>query len=255
MGLFDTHCHIQFPDYELDADEVRQAAIDEGVDKLLVVGCSLIDSRLAIDYAKRHTGVWASIGLHPHEAGVYTHDHKALQKFHELAKKPEVVAIGETGLDYYYKNSSPYAQKQMFRFQLDVALEHKLPLIFHVREAFDDFFEIVDHYPGVKGVVHSFTAGPKELTGVIERGFYVGLNGIITFNTDQRLDRAIEAVPLERVIFETDAPFLTPKPHRGKICEPKHAKFTAEFFADKRGKSLDEVAELSTKNAMELFGL
>lgn len=253
--LVDTHCHIQFPDYPLDADGVREAAVAEGVTRLLVVGCTLKDSQAAVDYAKGRDGVWASIGLHPHEAAVYEHDHKALQAFHDLATEPKVVAIGETGLDYYYEHSPREPQKRMLKFQLDVATEHNLPLIFHVRDAFEDFWPIVDEYSGIRGVVHSFSATTKELDLALSRGFYVGLNGIMTFTKDDRQLAAAKKVPLDRLLLETDAPFLTPVPFRGKICEPKHVRVTAEFLAKLRGESLEHVAQATTNNAKKLFGI
>src|SRR3989344_841306 len=144
MELTDTHCHIHFPDYELDPEETVQNAEKSGVKNLLCVGCSLPDSKLAIDFAEGHQNVWATIGLHPHEGAVYVHDHPALQQFHSLASKSKVVAIGETGLDYHYNHSPKKDQQKLLKFQIDVAIEHKLPLVFHVREAYDDFWRIFD---------------------------------------------------------------------------------------------------------------
>lgn len=253
MQFVDTHCHIQFPDYQLDPDEVRQSAIDAGVTRLLCVGCTLPDSELAIKYAARHDGVWASIGLHPHEAEVYVDDHDALQRFHSLARKPKVVAIGETGLDYYYNNSPKADQIKLLRFQLDMAVEHKLPLIFHVRDAFGDFWPIFDEYRGLKGVVHSFTATEVELDQILQRGLYVGLNGIMTFTKSPTQLDAAKKIPLENLVLETDAPFLTPVPFRGKICEPRHVGVTAAFLAELRGESLEQLAAATTRNAKSLF--
>ena len=139
LELVDTHCHIQFPDYELDAEQVIADAKADGVSRLVVVGCSVPDSEMAVSFAGRHDNVWASIGLHPHEGARYVHDHKALQHFRSLADKPKVVAIGEIGLDYYYEHSPKEDQIKLLRFQLDLAAEHNLPVIFHVRDAFEDF--------------------------------------------------------------------------------------------------------------------
>lgn len=255
MQLFDTHCHIHFPDYELDPDEVRQAAAADSVMRLLCVGCTLADSELAVAYANGVEDVWATIGLHPHEGAVYVHDHKALRRFRELADAPKVVAIGETGLDFYYNNSPKADQEKLLRFQLDLAVERSLPLIFHVRDAFPDFWKIFDGYKGLRGVVHSFSATPKELDAALSRGLYVGLNGIMTFTKDGRQLDAAKQVPLNRLLLETDAPFLTPKPFRGKICEPKHVRVTAEFLAELRGESLENLADATTHNARELFNI
>lgn len=253
MQLVDTHCHIHFPDYELDPDEVRLAAFDAGVRHLICVGCTLIDSQGAVEYAAKHDGVWASIGLHPHEADLYVHDHRELQRFRSLVSNRKVVAIGETGLDYYYGHSSPKNQQKLLRFQLDIASMNKLPLIFHVRDAFDDFWPIFDEYKGLRGVIHSFTATEKVLEQILDRNLYIGLNGIMTFTKNPEQLHAAKKVPLNRLLLETDAPFLTPVPFRGKICEPGHVVVTAEFLAKLRDETLENLAAVTTQNARNLF--
>lgn len=220
---------------------------------MLCVGCRLKDSQAAIAFADRYDGVWASIGLHPHEASRYVDDQGKLQQFRNLAKGKKVVAIGEIGLDYYYEHSPKAAQQQLLRFQLDIAKENNLPVIFHVRDAFDDFWEIFDEYQGIRGVVHSFTATEKELAQILERGLYVGLNGIMTFTRDSAQLKAAQKVPIDRLLLETDAPFLTPVPFRGTICEPRHVVETATFLATLRGEDLGVLAAATTKNAQELF--
>lgn len=264
MEFVDTHCHIHFPDYQLDPDDVRQQAANDGVTRLICVGCTLSDSQAGVEYASRHDNVWASIGLHPHEASIYVHDHESLQKFRSLADKPKVVAIGEIGLDYYYQHSSAEDQKKMLKFQLDIAAAHNLPLIFHIRDAapaahggqaFDDFWPIFDSYSGLRGVVHSFSATAKELEQIVARGLFVGLNGIMTFSKDAAQLEAAMAVPLDNLVLETDAPFLTPAPFRGKVCEPKHVRVTAEFLSNLRGESLEALAAATTLNARKLFNI
>ncbi len=255
MQLTDTHCHIQFKDYPIDPEEAIKNAREEGVNRLIVVGCTLPDSQDAAEFAATHKGVWASIGLHPHEGSRYVHDHHALQQFRELATKPKVVAIGETGLDYFYNNAPKANQLKLLRFQLDMAAEFSLPLIFHVRDAFDDFFKVFDEYKGLRGVVHSFTATKKELEALLSRGLYVGLNGIMTFTNKSQQLEAAKAVPSDRLLLETDAPFLTPSPFRGKMCEPKHVRATAEFLAELRAEAVSDLAESSTANAIKLFNL
>lgn len=255
MEFVDTHCHIHFPDYELDPAEVIRDAKDAGVSRLLCVGCTLPDSIVAIGMAAKHNNIWATIGLHPHEGARYVHDHHALQQFRGLASKPKVVAIGETGLDYHYTHSSKADQEKILRFQLDLAAMHNLPLIFHVREAFDDFFKIIDEYPGVRGVVHSFSAGRSELDEILDRGIHVGVNGITTFTKDTEHLAAAKAIPLSRLLLETDAPFLTPVPFRGRICQPKHVAVTARFLAELRSESLESIATATTNNAITFFNL
>ena len=251
--IFDTHCHIQFDDYGLDPADVIESARLAGVTRMMSVGCSLHDSQQAIEMASKYDNVWASIGLHPHEASRYVDDESAIQSFRGIANSPKVVAIGETGLDYFYNHSSKEDQKKMLRLQLDIASQHDLALIFHIREAFDDFWEIFDTYKGIRGVVHSFTAGPKELAQVLERGLYVGLNGIITFTKNIEQLEAIKSMPLQSILLETDAPFLTPVPLRGTICSPEHARLTADFLAKLRDESIELVASVTTQNALNLF--
>lgn len=255
IELVDTHCHIHFPDYSLDPDEVRDAATQDGVTRLICVGCTLPDSQAAVTYAKSHDNVWASIGLHPHESSIYVDDHESLQKFRGLASNPKVIAIGETGLDYYYEHSSKSDQQKLLRFQLDLAVEHNLPLIFHVRDAFDDFLPIFDEYQGLTGVIHSFTATLKEVEESISRGLYIGLNGIMTFTKNSAQLEAAKAIPLDKLLLETDAPYLTPVPFRGTICQPKHVRVTAEFLSKLRGEDLEALGAATTANAKRLFKL
>jgi len=208
-----------------------------------------------VKYAKNNKKVWAAIGLHPHEASKYINDSAGLQALSDLAAKPKVVAVGEIGLDYYYNHSGHEDQKQLLHFQLKLAQKHNLPVILHVRNAFDDFWPIFDEYSGLKGVVHSFTATTAELQQILARGLYVGLNGIVTFTQQAEQIEAIKAVPLDSMLLETDAPYLTPVPFRGKICQPKYVRVTGEFLANLRGESLDTMASVTTANARKLFSI
>lgn len=265
LEFVDTHCHIHFPDYELEEDVVIAQAIEAGVTRMMCVGCTLEDSKLAVTMAARNKRVWASIGLHPHEAKHYVNNEHALQEFHALASKSRVVAVGEIGLDYYYGHSDASDQKALLRYQLTVAQEHNLPVIFHVRDhkgmtiadkssVWHDFWAIYDEFK-LPGVIHSFSAGTKELAAILERNLYVGLNGIMTFTKDEQQLAAAKAVPLQKMVMETDAPFLTPKPYRGTMCEPKHVAITAAFLSELRGEHLEDLARATTQNARRLFNL
>lgn len=267
MQLVDTHCHIHEAagDDDVaakwhkagirDAVPLLAAAKTAGVTRVVCVGCTVADSNLAVDFAQRQPGAWASIGIHPHEAQRYLHEARSLEEFAALATRPKVVAVGECGLDYFYNHSPKAAQERMLRFQIELALQHNLPMIFHVREAFDDFWPVFDSYPGIRGVVHSFTAGERELAHILERGLYVGLNGIMTFTKHVKQLDAAKAVPLKRLLLETDAPFLTPQPLRGTINEPKHVQEVAKFLAELRGETLADLTAATTTNARQLFGL
>jgi TatD DNase family protein len=254
MSLVDTHCHIHFSDYKLDPLEVVKAARGAGVNGMVCVGCDLASSLGAINFAAGKEGIYASIGLHPHEANKYAGDEAAKKQFAQLVGRPKVVAVGECGLDYFYEFSPREDQIKLFKFQLDLAKRCDLPAIFHIREAFDDFWSIFDSYSGVRGVVHSFSAGPKELTGIIDRGLYVGLNGIMTFTKKPEQLEAAKTVPLERLLLETDSPYLTPSPYRGTINQPKNVRIVAKFLSNLRGESLEGLATATTKNAARLFG-
>ncbi len=253
MQLVDTHCHIHFPDYQLDPETVRTDAAADGVTKLMLVGCTLEDSQLAIRFADSHDNCWATIGLHPHEGSVYANDKMALATFAALAKEPKVVAIGETGLDFHYDHSPREQQFSLLEFQLQLAQDNNLPLVLHIRDAFEDFWPVFDRFKGLRAVVHSFSAHQKQLDAALSRGLYIGLNGIMTFTKDNEQLDAARNVPLNRLLLETDAPFLTPSPYRGRICEPKHVRVTAEFLANLRGESLEQLASATTKNATTLF--
>ncbi len=247
--LVDTHCHIHEP-YELPLEEVFSRAAQDGVDEMICVGTSEDSSRQAVEFSGIHDGVYASIGVHPHD----TKDGYA-----EIAKiagtSSKIVAVGEIGLDYFYTHSARETQIEALKAQIEVALKHNLPIIFHVREAFDDFWPIFESYDGIRGVLHSFTDSKENMEKAISKGLYIGVNGISTFTKDETQKTMFDAIPLDRILFETDAPFLTPAPYRGKVNEPAYVKVVAEYHAQRRGMSLKEISRASTHNARALFQL
>lgn len=269
LELVDTHCHIQsvgqkvgerstremWAKSELKPDDVVSGANQAGVNKLICVGCDLDDSRLAIEFARQHQGCYASIGLHPHEAKLFAGQSDKLKSFTALATDPHVVAVGECGLDFYYSHSPKEAQIGVLKFQIELALERDLPMIFHVREAFDDFWPIFDKYDGVKGVLHSYTDNSKNLQEAVKRGLYIGVNGIATFAKDPSQLDVYKSIPLDNLLLETDAPFLTPTPYRGSVNEPKRLGAVADFLAKLRDETLADLAQATTYNAQKLFGL
>jgi TatD DNase family protein len=273
MELVDTHCHIQSIGQaegervtrelwakakakaeDLTADKVVADAAAAGVTRIVCVGCDLYDSRLAVDFVQKRQNCWASVGIHPHEALHYQGGRK-VPEFAALASRPKVVAIGECGLDYYYEHSPKTDQLKVLEFQIELALAADLPLIFHVREAFDDFWLVLDGYSDVRGVLHSYTDSAANLAKAMERGLYVGVNGIATFTKDQAQLDVYRSIPSDRLLLETDAPFLTPQPHRGRTNEPKHVVDVANFLAELRGQRLEDLAAATTANARKLFGI
>jgi TatD DNase family protein len=265
MQLIDTHCHIHDSEfakkYEQTADELLTAAQKVDVMSVICVGTDLKSSVEAVTFAANRDTVEASVALHPHEAAnmseeaIDTAVHE-LEVLIQSASKP-VIAIGECGLDYFYHSDEETRtrQKYLLRKQLELGQRYSLPFIFHVREAFDDFFKILDEFKNVRGVVHSFTAGTEELEASIKRGLYIGLNGIITFSKQTSQLKAARQAPIEKLVLETDAPFLTPKPFRGKMCKPEHLRVTAQFLAELREETLEDLATATTANAKQLFGL
>ena len=270
--LVDTHCHIQSAGVksggervtrelwaktpELTAAGLADDASASGVTRMICVGCDLYDSQLAVEFAATRQDCWASIGIHPHEAKDYQAGRKVPQ-FAALAAAPKVVAIGECGLDYYYGHSPKADQLKVLEFQIELALEVGLPLIFHVREAFEDFWPVFDHYKdaGIRGVVHSFTDSARNMEMALERGLFIGVNGIATFDKKPEKMEVYKYIPLDRLLLETDAPFLTPTPYRGNINEPKRLRAVADFLAGLRGEDTGALAQATTGNARELFGI
>lgn len=270
MQFIDTHCHIQSAGQpvgerstrelwakagDITVDNLVADAISEGVSKMICVGCDLDDSRLAIESVKSRENLFASIGLHPHEAQHYPESSQQLHDFASLATEDKVVAIGECGLDFFYTHSPKADQIRVLEFQLALASQHNLPVIFHVREAFDDFWPIFDKYPGITGVLHSFTDSMANMQIAVQKGLFIGVNGIATFAKNPDQLAMYKAIPLQKLLLETDAPFLTPVPLRGTICKPQHVVLTATYLATLRETDVLEIAQATTNNANTLFNL
>ncbi|MDB5177070.1 MAG: putative Uncharacterized deoxyribonuclease YabD [Candidatus Saccharibacteria bacterium] len=247
MPLVDTHCHIHESDYPLPINDVLTRANYAGVEKMICVGTSEQSSAGAISFATKYEHIVAAVGVHPHD----TKDGYA--EIAKLASEQKVVAVGEIGLDYYYKHSPRDMQIAALESQIQTALDNKLPIIFHVREAFKDFWPIVDNFQGITGVLHSFTDIQANLDLAFERGLLVGVNGISTFTKNAVQQQMYATIPLDKMLLETDAPFLTPTPYRGTINEPAFVSEVAKHHAAIRGVDLSEVASATTANANALF--
>jgi len=250
--LIDTHCHIHdFNLYTLNPDETIIRAHEAGVMQMICIGTNVTDSRVAVKFASSHEEVYASVGAHPHELK------DGLGGLEEIIKScsKKIVAIGEIGLDYHTSDTPHDEQIQAFETQIQLALKYDLPIIFHVREAFDDFWPVFDKYQGIRGVLHSFTDTIENAREGLKKGLYIGVNGYSTFIKDQSQKDMFASLPLDKIILETDAPFLTPVPFRGKVNEPAFVRNIADYQSNIRQISLDEVAKTTTANAQSLFNL
>ena len=255
--LIDSHCHIDGEAFDADRDEVVKRARDAGVAAMLNVGTgdpNSDDFRKAVAVAEKYEGVYAALGVHPHDAKLY--DDKAENHLIELVKSEKVVAWGEIGLDYYYDHSPRDVQKEVFRRQVRCARELQLPVIIHSRDADDDTVEILTEecsWEGFRGVMHCFGGTPEMARALLPLDFLISFAGNVTFKKAENLREAASVVPLNRLLVETDCPFLTPVPLRGKRNEPSFVVHTAEFLAGLYGVDLETMAEQTTSNFVELF--
>jgi TatD DNase family protein len=252
-AITDTHVHLNLDSYDGDRDEVIARARDAGIGLMVNVGFNLATSRESVALTESHEQIYASVGLHPHDAAEMTD--ALLGELRTLAHHPKVVAIGETGLDYYRDLSPRDAQEAAFRSQIRLAKELELPLIVHNREALEDVLRILDDEgaPVGGGVMHCFPGDAEYAREVVARGFYVGVGGPVTYSKRERLTGVVESVPLNRLLIETDAPWLPPVPHRGKRNEPAYVALVASAVADIRGMALQDLARATTGNALRLF--
>lgn len=249
--FIDTHCHIHDQEfYPEDREAVYDRAVAAKVD-MLVVGTSEADSREAVSFATGHDHAWAIVGVHPHDSKAGWQDIKAL-----LSEQPaKVVGVGEIGLDYFYDNSPRDVQLRALEEQLQWAVDYHLPVSFHVRGAFDDFWPVFDNFHVARGVLHSYTDTLSTLEFALSRSLLIGVNGISTFTKDPQQQEMFDAIPLDRFMLETDAPFLTPVPFRGKINEPALVRHVAEYHAARREMPPEELVAAATRNAKTLFSL
>lgn len=253
--LIDTHCHLDMPTYENDGDALLLRAKEAGVTRIISVGIDLASSRKAIALAEKHDGIYATVGVHPHNVEELSEEVYA--ELRTLCRHPKVVAYGEIGLDYV-KNYAPVSlQKEHFARQVALAGELQLPLVVHDREAHDDVMEILEAagpFPA-GGVMHCFSGDAVFARRVLALGFHISIPGVVTFAKAEMLHDAVREIPLASLVLETDGPFLAPAPFRGKRNEPRLLLFTARKVAELKGISLDEVARQTTMNAVRLFGL
>ncbi len=257
MPFVDTHAHLDFSQFDADREQVIERAVAAGVIAIVNAGADLVSSRRAVALAEADPHIWAAVGVHPHEAKTVTAE--VLAELRDLAGHPRVVAVGEMGLDYYRDLSPRDVQRRVFRQQLDLAREVGKPIIIHDRQAHADVLRILHEWVGsgdrqdTVGVVHCFSGDVGMAREVIALGLYVGIDGPVTYPNAGRLRAVVAGVPLERVLIETDCPYLTPHPHRGRRNEPAYVRLVAEAVAEAKGVALADVARVTTENARRLF--
>ncbi len=254
MRLIDSHCHLNYDGLAERQDEVLASARARGVAGFLNISTRLSEWNDVIAVADREPDVWATVGIHPHEAD--NHPDLGSAALIEAAGHPRVVAIGECGLDYYYDKSDRAAQRERFAAHIEAARETGLPLVVHTRDAEEDTAAMLGEAVGkggVTGVLHCFTGSRALATRGLDLGFYVSLSGIVTFKNAADLQDIARMLPTDRMLVETDSPFLAPVPNRGKTCEPAFVADTAAFVADLRGETVEELAVATTANFFRLF--
>ncbi len=252
-SFIDTHCHLEM--LELETSEALEKAAEVGVKQLITIATDEDSMRFVLQAIQTHPQVYGSLGVHPHEAATYTEELEQ-QIRDEAVRTKKIIAIGETGLDYHYMHSEKAIQQKVFRQQLLLAEQLKLPIVLHSRDAQEDTLRILKETPVTrKGVAHSFTSGLAMAKELLEMDWYLGINGIATFRNAEDVREVARYVPLDRLLLETDSPFLAPIPFRGKPNDPSKIPVIAEFIANERGIPLETFVTQTTDNAHRLFEL
>jgi TatD DNase family protein len=255
MKLIDSHCHLNYAGLAERQEEVLANARARGIGGFLNISTRQSEWGEVVGAAERNADVWATIGVHPHEADA--HPDLGSAALAEAAAHPRVIAIGECGLDYYYDKSDRAAQRKRFQAHIEAARSTGLPLVVHTRDAEEDTAEILTREVGkggVNGVLHCFTGSARLAQIALDLGFYISISGIVTFKNARDLQEVAKAIPQDRLLVETDSPFLAPVPHRGQTCEPAFVADTADFLAALRSEPLEKLAEATTANFFGLFG-
>ena len=252
--LFDTHAHYDAEQFDGDREAVLAGLVRRGVSLAVNPGCDVPSSRAAVALARAWPFLYAAVGYHPENCAPY--DPAELDLFREWAKDPRVVAIGEIGLDYYWEENPPREhQRRVFRDQMALAQELGLPVIVHDREAHADALAVVRAFPGVRGVFHCFSGSAEMARELVKLGWMISFTGVLTYSNARRAVEAAAAVPLDRLMIETDAPYLAPEPFRGRRCDSGYVYRVAETIAQVKGVSTEEAAEATFENAVRFFGL
>ncbi|HWP58748.1 MAG TPA: TatD family hydrolase [Candidatus Acidoferrales bacterium] len=256
-SLVDSHAHIQGPEFNADRGAVLERARAAGVETIVVVGGAgeLASNNAAVELAQNHPGLFATVGIHPHDAKKMTE--ADFDRLRDLARAPRVVAVGETGLDFYYDHSPREVQIAAFSRFIALAQEIDLPLVVHDRDAHDEINDLLRREGGgrLRGVIHCFTGDYGAAVKFLDLGFFLSFSGIVTFKNADGLREVVKKVPLERILVETDSPYLAPVPHRGRRNEPAWVRYVAQVVAGVRQMPLEELIRATARNARQLFGL
>ena len=250
--LFDTHAHMDDRAFDMDREELLASLPEKGIRLLMNPGCSLESSRNAVALANRYDSVYAAVGSHPDAADEV--DEGVLEEYRKLCKEnPKVKAIGEIGLDYHYEDIPREIQLRAFRMQMELARELGLPVIVHEREAHEDGMKIVEEFPTVTGVFHCYSGSAEMAKWLVSRGWYIGFTGVLTFKNARKALEVAASIPLDRIVLETDCPYMSPEPFRGKRNDPGKLYRMAEKLAELRGLSLEEVHRITSENGKRLY--
>lgn len=254
MPIFDTHAHYDSSAFRADREAVLAALPEAGVALVVDPGCDLPTSRAALALAEQFPHVYAAVGIHPEDCAGYTD--ADLDALRQLCRHDKAVAIGEIGLDYYWAENPPREfQQQVFRRQLELALELDMPVIIHDREAHGDSLAIVKEYPGLRGVFHCFSGSPEMAAELLKRGWYLGFDGPITYKNAKRAPEVAAMTPLDRILVETDSPYMTPVPFRGKRNDSRYLPYVLEKLAEWKGVTTEEMTDITFANGKRLFGI
>ena len=251
--IFDTHAHYDSGAFNQDRDEILSAVHDAGVGLILDPGCEARSSRMAIELAEKYDFVYAAVGIHPSDRE--SADEDSLLEIRTLAEHPKCAAIGEIGLDYYWDDTHREEQKRLFRWMIELALELDKPVVVHDREAHADSLAIALEYPGLRGVFHCFSGSVEMARELWKRGWYLGFDGPITYKNARKAIEVLEECPLDRILIETDSPYLSPVPMRGKRNDSRNLRYVIDKIAEIRGLPPEEVERITAENGLRLFGI
>ncbi len=249
--IIDTHAHLNISQFDHDIEDVIARAKELGVTKIIVIGMDDYHNKKAIELADKYPSVYAAVGVHPVDI-----DKAIVADVIPYLSHPKVVSIGEIGIDLYWKKDNLDTQKQVFKDQIELAIKYDLPVVVHTRESFNEAYEVVKPYQGrIRGVFHAFSSGLEDAYKAIDLGFYIGLGGVVTFPKANMTHELAKNIPLEHILVETDSPFLTPVPYRGKRNEPGYTKYVVDEIAKIKQIDPKVVAETTSNNAIRLFKL